>query len=314
MKTAELYKSVTDRIITELKEGVPPWAKPWKDGSRGLTSLPVNATSGRMYSGINVLILYMEAKEKEYPTHGWATFQQANQIGASVRKGEKATQVVFVKRTTKEPEKEGDEPKKSTVMKAYSVFNLAQLDNVPPQYVEQPTETDPDIAHDNAFQLVKDIGIKVTHGGNKAAYYPHRDEIVMPPFGAFEQEADYWGVMFHEATHWTGSKKRLDRQFGKRFGDKAYSFEELVAELGSAFTCARLGIPSSFRSAAYIDHWLKILEEDNRAIFSASSYAGHAAAYIEEQAHAVQENTPDVERQETPRETSEREMQDSIEY
>ncbi|MDP3078699.1 ArdC family protein [Bradyrhizobium sp.] len=312
MKASDLYKSVTEKIITELKQGVAPWAKPWKDGSKGLSTMPANATSGRPYSGINVLILYMEAMDKGYPTHGWATFQQANQIGASVRKGEKACQVVFVKRTSKEDETTG-ETKKSSIMRAYPVFNLAQLDNVPPQYLEAPPPVDEDIAHDSALQLIKDIGVKVQHGGNRAAYYPQRDEIVMPPFGQFKSEPDYWGTMFHETTHWTGNKKRLDRQFGKRFGDKAYSFEELVAELGAAFVCARLGIPATFRSSSYIDHWLKILGDDNRAIFTAASYAGHAADYTFEQAHAVQEHTPDVERP-TPREKSEQEMDDSIAY
>lgn len=311
MKTSELYDSVTQRIITELKEGTPPWVKPWTGQAKGVNLTPANAVSGRPYSGINVLILWASALDRGYPTHGWATFQQANQIGASVRKGEKATQVVFVKRTVKE--EEGQEPKKSTMMKAYPVFNLAQLDNVPPQYLEAEPPSDEDVTHDAAFQLVKDAGIKVIHGGNRAAYYPARDEIVMPPFGSFKEEADYWGTMFHEATHWTGAKKRLDRRFGKRFGDKAYSFEELVAELGSAFTCARLGIPGSFRSASYLDHWLKILGDDNRAIFTAASYASQAANYIAEQQHAVQEDTPDVERQ-TPREKSEAEMGDSIAF
>lgn len=313
MRAAELYASVTQRIIDELKEGAPPWSKPWKDGTVGLTTVPSNATSGRMYSGINTLILYMQAKDQGYPTHGWATFQQANQIGANVRKGEKATQVVFVKRTVKE--EEGQEPKKSTVMKTYSVFNLAQLDNVPPQYSEPPPPIDEEASHEASLQLMKDCGMKVIHGGNKAAYYPTRDEICMPPFGSFKSETDYWGTLWHEGVHWTGSKKRLDRQFGKRFGDKAYSFEELVAELGSAFTCARLGIPAGFRSASYIDHWLKILGDDNRAIFTAASYASHAANYIAEQSHAVQDHTPPVERQpETARERSEREMADDIPF
>lgn len=311
-KVSDLYTSVTARIVNELKQGVAPWAKPWKDGSKGLCTMPSNATSGRPYSGINVLILYMEAMEKGYPTHGWATFKQANEIGASVRKGERATQIVFVKRSTKTDEETGEE-KKTSLMRAYPVFNMAQLDNVPPQYKEAPPPADEDMVHDNAFRLVKEIGAKVIHGGNRAAYYPQRDEIVMPPFGQFDSEADYWGTCFHEITHWTGSKKRLDRQFGKKFGDKAYSFEELVAELGSAFVCAQLGIPSSFRSAAYIDHWLKILEQDNRAIFSAASYAGHAASYIFEQQQAIQEDTPEVERQ-SPREQPEKEMEDEIPF
>jgi antirestriction protein ArdC len=294
MKTSELYSSVTERIIQELKEGVPIWVKPWSGQSKGVSLLPGNVVSGRPYSGINVLILWAHALDKGYPTHGWATFQQANQIGASVRKGEKASQVVFVKRMEKE---EDGVTKKSTMLKTYPVFNIAQLDNVPPHYSEPPPALEEEVTYDNALQLVKDAGMKVTHGGNTAAFYPSRDEIVMPPYGSFKTEVDYWNTMWHEGIHWTGAKKRLERTFGKRFGDKAYSFEELVAELGSAFICARLGIQAGFRSASYIDHWLKILEGDDKAIFTAASYASQAANYIFEQSLAVQDDTPAVEKQ-----------------
>lgn len=311
MRAADLYASVTQRIITELKEGVAPWARPWKDGTRGLTTLPANAVSGRMYSGINVLILYMEAMDKGYSSHGWCTFQQANSIGATVRKGERSTQVVFVKRVEKE---EDGEVKKSTVMKPYAVFNLAQLDKVPPQYLEALAPVDQEIAHDQALVLQKNAGVRIMHGGNKAAYYPQRDEIVLPPFGNFVDEAAYWGVSNHELIHATGHQSRIDRKLNSKFGKNGYAHEELIAEIGSAFLCARLGIPATFRSAAYIANWLEVLGNDNTAVFNAASHASQAANWLWEAAfYAENDETPDVERQ-TPRQRSEKEMGDAIPF
>ena len=83
--------------------------------------------------------------------------------------------------------------------------------------------------------------------------------------------------------HWTGHTSRNAREFGKRFGDDAYAFEELVAELGAAFLCADLGITPEIRDdhAAYLDHWLQVLKQDKRAIFSAASHAQRAADYLQ---------------------------------
>lgn len=301
MKTQELYTSVTQRIITELEQGVAPWVKPWSGQSKGINLIPANLLTGRPYSGINTLILWCEATEKGYPTQGWCTFQQANEMKARVRKGEKATPVVFVKRVEKEDEQTG-EKKASTILKSYYVFNQAQLENVPPQYERLPGRDflDPEKCRDEALQYQKNCGVPVFHGGNKAAYYPQRDQIVMPPFGSFEDEDAYWGVFFHEVTHASGHKDRLNRNLSGRFGSQAYAAEELVAELGSAFTCARIGIPPSFRSSAYVENWLKVLKGDNQAIFRAASYASQATDYMWEQAvYAEQEETPEVERTST---------------
>jgi antirestriction protein ArdC len=298
MKTPELYTSVTQRIIKELETGVPPWVKPWSGQSKGINLIPANLLTGRPYSGINTLILWCETLEKGYPTHGWCTFQQANEVGARIKKGEKATTVVFVKRIEREDEQTG-EKKPTTILKSYALFNQAQLENLPPQYAVLPANefVNDDRAHDEAVQFQQNCGVKVFHGGNKAAYFPQRDQIVLPEFGTFSDEEAYWGTFFHEVTHASGHKDRLNRNLSGRFGSKAYAAEELVAELGSAFTCARLGIPPTFRSAAYIKDWLEVLNKDNQAIFRAASLASQATDFMWEQAfYAEQEQTPDVER------------------
>ncbi|MBY5594089.1 DUF1738 domain-containing protein [Rhizobium leguminosarum] len=288
MKVAELYQSVTNAIIKQLEEGVPPWVKPWKDEHRkGIGMIPSNLITGRLYSGGNILLLWLTAQAREYPSMQFCTYNQVSSIGAQVRKGERATHVIYTKHLLRKDEETGED-KPGAVVKVYPVFNLAQLDNVDPKYLAAQVPDDRKATHEQAISLVKGTGAKFSHGASKAAYYPGRDEIVVPTIGTFESEDAYWGVVLHELTHWSGAEKRLNRTFGKRFGDNAYASEELVAELGSAYVCAQLGFTPSFRSASYIDSWLKVLKGDNRAIFSAASYAGHAATYIWNLAFAEQ--------------------------
>lgn len=280
MKTVDLYASITAEVIRQLEEGTPPWTRPWKDDrARGVGMLPSNLVTRRLYSGSNVLLLWMAAMQRGFGGLQFCTYNQVNSIGAKVRKGERAVHVIFTKHVTREDTETGEE-KAGTIVKTYPVFHLSQLEGVPDKYLEPQLLPDRAATHSTAISLQRDSGVTTIHGANKAAYYPARDEIVMPNLAAFESEEAYWGVWCHEATHATGHKDRLERVYGKRFGDAGYAFEELVAELGSAFVCARLGIAPSFRSASYIASWLKVLKGDNRAIFSAASYAGHAADWL----------------------------------
>ncbi len=122
--------------------------------------------------------------------------------------------------------------------------------------------------------------------GDRAFYSPTRDLIQLPPAEAFTNAESYAATKAHELIHWTGHPSRTEREFGKRFGDSAYAREELVAELGAAFLCAALGITPEPREdhAAYLNHWLQVLKEDKRAIFSAAAHAQRAVDYL----HAVQ--------------------------
>ena len=287
MKIQDLYASVTAEVIKQLEDGVPPWVRPWKDSKvHGLGSLPSNLLTGRLYSGSNVLLLWMVAAQRGYQHLQYCTYDQANAMGARVRKGEKACHVIFTKRDVKTDE--NGEEKAYTLARAYSVFNLDQLENVPedklvPQVVEDDTPT-----NTRAVAIAKASGITFRHGGSCACYKPTLDIIEMPMLRDFESEDSYFGTLFHEITHATGHRARLNRDLSGRFGDEKYAAEELVAELGSAFTCARLGMQSTFRSASYIASWLKVLRKDNRAIFTASSYAGQAANWMWDAAFAEQ--------------------------
>lgn len=281
MKTSDLYASVTAEVIRQIEQGTPPWVRPWKDGKlRGVGMIPSNLVTGRLYSGGNILLLWLTASQRGFDNLQFATYAQINEIGGKVRKGEKATHVIFTKHTRKQDEETGEE-KASTLVKSYPVFNLSQIEDVPERYTFRQPRPDSQVQiYTKASDFVKGTGVKVKDGGNRAAYYPGGDEIVMPFANQFESEEAYWGTFNHELIHASGHKNRLDRTFGKKFGDQAYAREELVAELGSAFLCARLDIPASFRSASYVESWLKVLKEDNRAIFSAASYAGQASDWL----------------------------------
>src|ERR1035438_6041833 len=126
------------------------------------------------------------------------------------------------------------------------------------------------------------IGATVRHGGNRAYYATDSDHIQMPPFQAFGENVSYYSTLAHEHTHWTAKADRCDRQLGKRFGDSAYAAEELIAELGAAFTCAHLGLSTEPRAdhAQYIQSWLRVLKADKRAIFTAASKAQQACDWL----------------------------------
>jgi antirestriction protein ArdC len=158
------------------------------------------------------------------------------------------------------------------------------VDGLPAHYYAQPENTLPlseRIAHADVF--ITGTGATIQHGGNSAFYAPSRDVVQLPPYEAFRDKESYYATALHELTHWTKLKNRLDRDFSaKRFGDSGYAREELVAELGAAFLCAELGITPEVREdhAAYLGHWLTVLKEDKRAIFSAAAHAQRAADYL----------------------------------
>jgi antirestriction protein ArdC len=172
--------------------------------------------------------------------------------------------------------------------RGYSVFNAAQVDGYAPK-ADAGASMLERIEHAEAF--FAGIGAHVRHGGNQAYYAPASDHIQMPPFQAFKEAVGYYSTLAHEHTHWTASAGRCGRQLGKRFGDSAYAAEELIAELGAAFTCAHLGLSTEPRPdhAAYIDSWLRVLRADKRAIFTAASKAQQACDWLVRRAgHAVE--------------------------
>jgi len=283
---ADVYARVTDRIIKDLEAGVRPWAKPWSaDNTAGRIERPLRF-NGTPYRGVNVLLLWGDAMEKGFSSSIWMTYKQAQELGGQVRKGETGSLVVYADRFTKTEENDkGEEVERSIpFMKGYTVFNVEQIDGLPEQYRQAPRPALPPVElHQAAEEFFAKTGATFRHGGNRACYAPLADVIQLPPPAAFRDPESYAATKAHELIHWTGHKSRCAREFGKRFGDRAYAFEELVAELGSAFLCADLGITPEIRDdhAAYLAHWLGVLKEDKRAIFTAATHAQRAADFLQ---------------------------------
>ena len=280
----DVYATVTAQIITAIENGVGNWSMPWHT-SGGHAFSPINVASHKPYRGINTVCLWAAAEAKGYESGEWGTYKQWQDRGAQVRKGEKSTTVVFWKFANASNEfQDGEESVSGSssrllFTRGYSVFNAAQVDGY-------TLKAEPDVPVLERIELAeaffRTIGADLRHGGNQAYYSPSDDHIQMPPFQMFKENVGYYSTLAHEHTHWTGKSDRCDRQLGKRFGDNAYGVEELIAELGAAFTCAHLGLSTEPREdhAQYIQSWLRVLKADKRAIFTAASKAQHAADFL----------------------------------
>ncbi len=276
----DTHQEVTDAILAKLEAGTKPWAPDWQGG--GLT-MPMRAT-GQQYQGINVLLLWMASQARHYTGSTWMTFKQARDLGGMVRKGEKATRIVFYKQLTvgdREAPEGSDETKKIPMLRTYAVFNVDQIDDLPEKYRLQNVEPLPGITRDSQREAVlRATGADIREGGASAYYMPGSDHVQMPDFERFTSASGYLATLAHELVHWTGHKSRLDR-FGANTRTD-YAAEELVAELGAAMVGARLGIIGEHidNHAAYLAHWLKALKDDKRAIFKAATLAQKAADMV----------------------------------
>jgi len=284
----DVYNRVTDKIIAELEKGEHPWLKPWNaEHAAGKITRPLRH-NGLPYSGINILMLWADAMEKGYNAPLWMTFKQAQELGGHVKKGEHGSLVVYANTLIKTEPNEAtgeDEEHKIPFMKGYTVFNVEQIDDLPAHYYATAQEPQLDTAQriDQVEQFFKNTGADIRYGGNRAFYSIGEDRVQMPPFEFFQDPESFYATQLHECTHWTRHPKRLDRDLGrKKWGDEGYAMEELVAELGSAFLSADLGLTPEVREdhAAYLASWLKVLKQDSRAIFSAAAHAQRAAEFL----------------------------------
>ena len=282
---ANLYDEVTSRIVAELEGGRIPWVQPWGKAGTTTPGLPRNATTGRHYSGVNVLILWGALFERGFASQGWLTFKQARDAGGCVRKGERGTTVVYADRFTPEAEKEraranGDEARAVPFLKRFSVFNLEQCEGLRPGLAPDPEPLPERQIVPVAEAVIAASGVDFRIGGARAFYAPGPNYVQVPPQPAFFKQVNYYRTCLHELTHATGHATRLGRDLTNPHGSKDYAREELIAEMGSAFLCASLGIVPTVRHADYIGSWLTVLREDNRAIFRAASAATKAADWL----------------------------------
>jgi antirestriction protein ArdC len=278
----DIYRAVTDQIVAELKAGVRPWIQPWSQ-TPGL-NIPANAVSGRPYSGVNTLLLWT-ARHHGWPQPRFLTFKQALEAGGHVRRGEHGHHIVFVKDLIRRTTDAEEEESRIRMLKSYTVFNIAQCDELPARLTAPPKALNPDRRDVLVDEFIAATGVRISENAfeNAAAYIHTDDVIVMPAFGSFRGRAEYYATIFHELVHSTGHPSRLDRQLGARFGLKSKAAEELIAELGAAFLCAEFSIDGFIPHAAYIENYLQLLEDDAKAIFTAASKAQAAVDFLRHQ-------------------------------
>ena len=290
------YQLITDQIIELLDSGVAPWHKPWNSE----TGMPLSMSTGKAYRGVNVFILAMESALKGYTSPWWGTF---NQIKArcGVAKddkwdgltGQKSTMIVFWKMIIV-TDKETQQTRPHPMLRTFRVFNADQVKESErvklglPEKVERPSLPERIADCDSAVTQYIASGPSLSVGGDAAYYVPSIDHVQIPDMATFIGSEEYYGTLFHELTHSTGHESRLKRPgiadlpAGHKFGDALYSKEELVAEMGSAFLSGMTGIAAVTlpNSAAYLQHWIRVLRGDKKLLIHAAANAQKAADLI----------------------------------
>lgn len=294
----DIYDRLTAIIVEGLEGAQSPTEWPWIKAAQA--GNPVNVVSKRGYRGLNRMVLggMMAAGSDRH----WGTYRQWESVGGQVRKGSKSTPVVYwgdlyVDANDNRVEKGTPGARRIVYAKAASVFSGDQVDGwtIPAEPIREANGAG-SIEACEAF--VAATGASVTERGDRAFYAIGLDTITMPERRRFKDTdtasatVHFYGTLLHELVHWTGAKPRCNREFGMRFGDEAYAFEELVAEIGSAFLSADLGISPTPRAdnVGYLANWLKVLKGDKRAIFTASGAASKAADFL----HAFQPDANDL--------------------
>lgn len=272
----DIYQTVTDSIITALETGVKPWVCPWQRVP-GMSGLPSNYATGTAYSGMNIMLLWCSASKQGFGDSRWMTYKQAQAIGGQVRKGEHGTTAIFY--TTLEKESEEGEIDHIPMLKTFTVFNVEQIDGLPlTAEAVSPVETFEPLPQ--AEKLFHNSGATIIEKGQNAFFRPSTDEVWLPERRLFSDAANFYATGLHEMIHWSGGKIRLNREMKGKFGSEGYAAEELVAELGSAFLMADLGIVGEVQHESYIASWLKALKNDRRYIFKAASAASKAHRFL----------------------------------
>jgi antirestriction protein ArdC len=293
----DIYQALTDRMLDQLEKGRVPWQQPWK------SLWPQNLMTKKPYRGVNALVTALSGYESPY----WLTFKQALDLGGAVIKGEKATPIIFWKslepQEGAEVRKEGSqEPQPERFVVRYSnLFNIEQTEGIEP-----PKEaTKEDFAPIEAAQKIVDSAklCPIRHGGGEAYWHIFEDYIQMPVPEHFRCPESYYHTLFHEMGHATGHATRLDREASRTplsMKSPLYAKEELLAELTACFLSNQVGTMKNvmFNNAtAYVQHWLKILQNDKHLVVSAASHAQKATAFIlgeKEDVTQTQEPVPKV--------------------
>lgn len=282
----DLFQEATDRIIKALEAGTTPWQKPWADVNTGPLR---NGATGNAYHGINPLLLHCASMERGFTDPRWLSFKQCQEKGYKVKKGAKSERIYFYKPLMvdeRDPttgqfviDAATGKPRQKQIpfLQCSPVFNAQEIEGIPAlaagDYKFSPIEA--------GEEIVKRCPVEIRYGGNRAFYNPASDIIAMPNREQFKSAEAYYATLAHEMIHSTGHQDRCPREFGKRFGDDQYCFEELIAEMGSIQLGMETGLPTQIdHHASYIDHWLRVLKSDKKAIFTAAAKASQAVDFV----------------------------------
>lgn len=266
---------IVDMIIASLEQGVAPWRQTWETFG-GLHALRHNKVP---FTGLNQLTLSMVAAVRGYSSTVWLTYNQARELGAQVRRGERSTPGCIFKPAKKD---EDEDQEVRGYVKVYPLFNADQCDNVPQDLLTK-TELPPATQHD-VIELIAKTGMTIVQDGRMPHYQPLRDEIHLPPASMFESVDEWVGTLLHEAGHGTGHKNRLARQTLADYTGENRVMEELIAEIFSLLIATRLNIPPSKATQdnhlAYIGSWAKLIRKDRNKLSEAVGAAQRAVDYF----------------------------------
>lgn len=299
LSQSAIREDVTNRVVAALQSGaVPFWRQTWAKSENSGT--PTSAVSGKPYRGINRILLSLLGHDSKW----FATYAGWRSLGGQVRRGERGVTAILYKPVTKKKVNDDGEEEQSSFafMKTFSLFHISQVDGDLSRFrdTKKPDSEPTFVDCGPAEEVFSSTGAEVRFGGDGRAFYsPGSDFIQMPPKSAFRQAHEYYGVLAHETVHWSGHESRLNRlnKFA-RFDSESYAVEELVAELGSAYLVNEIGLPQSddiSNVTAYLGHWLKVLQRDHTAIFTAASAASAAADHILEYSRPKEESEVEAE-------------------
>ena len=292
LSQSAIREDVTNRVVAALQSGaVPFWRQTWTKSENSGT--PTSAVSGKPYRGINRILLSLLGHESKW----FATYAGWRSLGGQVRRGERGVTAILYKPVTKKQVNDDGEEEQSSFafMKTFSLFHISQVDGDLGRFQDAPKpNSEPAfVDYGPAEEVFAATGADLRFGGGRAFYSPGGDFIQLPPRDSFTEAHQFYGVMSHEFVHWSGHESRLNRlkKFA-RFGDESYAVEELVAELGAAYLVNEIGLPQSddlSNVTAYLGHWLKVLQRDHTAIFTAASAASAAVDHIVEYSQPQEE-------------------------
>ena len=290
MNSIEIRANVTATILNHIKKGgLPPWRKRWvPDNNAGS---PCNFVSKKSYTGCNILLLNASAATHEFDSRWFGTFKQFKEAGATVKRrpehipeGKWGTRIVYVEPVKRKKTDDVGVEQDDTflILKSYVVFNLDQVEAEHLDHLRvghSPiTDEQMDQRYENAATAINAVPADIRHGGDSCFYNRSLDFVQLPHPRQFHSQDSYFSAASHELVHWSESRLNWDRE------TEGYPMGELIAEIGSSFFMAELGLRSTdsdfVGSSSYLESWLRSLKNDPSFILKASAQASRAVSYL----------------------------------